>query len=457
MTRVPASPLVTLAALLACALLAAGSARAAGDPAADMKVAIERATSLAEVRAAYLKFKPTAADLARVAKALEGTPHATKLAELARQADARSKALAHRQQSSPPTQLLVDATARLGRLNQQARAEFAAAAHTGVGGAARRPAPTRPLTPELDATMLGAGAASDPDAPRIQMLLPRVIDVGGEFTITGQRFGAGRGRILFGFREPRIAVEAPDLSHWAEGRIVGTVPREADQYLTQGGSNEAVLWVETAGTATHRTGMLIRLIPLRPHIESLSSAEVMPGQEIVVRGSEFGSTRGRIDFELAGLRIAGEVGGSDWTDTAIHVRLGDVRGMIGTRGRLHVETERHRTTSHAIEFVPLQETRTYTDLASHHYSPGCGFGPCADRSITALVHLDLTRTLENQWVLESAALSRRGGGSCRYDPAAVPGSDRVPHLVVIEGDAYDDVVCTSRVTLRGPAGTPNYR
>jgi hypothetical protein len=60
-------------------------------------------------------------------------------------------------------------------------------------------------------------------------------------------------------------------------------------------------------------------------------------------------------------------------------------------------------------------------------------------------------------VLESAALTRRGGESCRYDPAPVPGSDRVPHLVVIEGDAYDDVVCTSRVTLRGPAGTPHYR
>jgi hypothetical protein len=212
---------------LACAFLVMGTLCAAADPAADMKAAIERATSLAEVRAAYLRLKPTAADLARVAKALEGTTHATRLAELARQADARSKALAHRQQSIPPTLVLVDATARLGRLNQQARAGFAAAAHTGVGGAARRPAPTRLLTPELDATMLGAGAASDPDAPRIQMLLPRVIEVGGELTITGQRFGAARGRI---------------------------------------------------------------------------------------------------DFEFAGLRIAGEVDGADWTDTAIHVRLGDLRG-----------------------------------------------------------------------------------------------------------------------------------
>ena len=457
MTRGPAPPLVTLAALVACGLLADKSARAAGDPAADMKVAIEQATSLAEVRAAYLRFKPTAADLARVAKALEGTSHAAKLERLASQASTQAAATAGRQKSGTPRPVLVDATVQLGRLNQQARAEFAAAAHTGVGGAARRPAPTRPLTPELDATMLGAGAASDPDAPRIQMLLPRVIDVGGEFTITGTRFGSARGRILFGFREPRIAVEAPDLSHWAEGRIVGTVPRDVDQYLSQGGQNEAVLWVETAGTASHRTGMLVRLNPLRPHIDSLSSTEVMPGQEIVVRGSEFGAVRGRIDFELAGLRIAGEVGGADWTDTAIHVRLGDLQGIIATSGRLHLETERHRTTSRPIAFVPLFETRTFVDVASHHYTPGCGFGPCSNRTITTIIHFDLLSPLENQWVLERAELSRRGGGSCRYDPAAVTGGTRVPSGLAIEGDPYDDVVCTSRVTLRGPAGTPHYR
>lgn len=60
-------------------------------------------------------------------------------------------------------------------------------------------------------------------------------------------------------------------------------------------------------------------------------------------------------------------------------------------------------------------------------------------------------------MLERAELSRRGGESCRYQPAAVTGGTSSPGVLAIEGDPYDDVTWSSRLTLRGPAGTPYYR
>jgi hypothetical protein len=263
--------------------------------------------------------------------------------------------------------------------------------------------------------------------------------------------------VLFGLREPRVAVGAPDISHWTARRIVGTVPLEVDGYLTQGESSPAVLWVKPRREGVRMAGREVRLVPLRPRITAVSSETVMPGQEIVVRGSNFGDRQGRIEFEFAGRRVVGEILGSGWTATSVRVRLGDLDGLVAMGGRLHLATERGRTTSHPIAFRPLLSTLTFTDSAFHQYTPAT-FGPDGNRAMTALVHYpELRNRLENQWVVESAVLQRSGDGSCRYDPAPVLGGGQAPILVVVEADAYEIVSCTSTVTLRGPRNTPYYR
>lgn len=428
---------------------------ASGNVAAMLK-AIERAHSLDEAHRESVRLRLTAEELEQVGRALQGTALGGTLARLAEQSKREAETSLRNRSVKAPRPRLVDQGPELARLNQAAAALSSQMNSSTSAVRGRAAGSTRPVTAEMD-TALAARAPSDPDAPRIQMLLPVVIEVGGEFTITGLRFGDEPGEVLFGLREPRVAIGTPDISHWSAGRIVGTVPLEVDSYLTQGETNPAVLWVKPRRGGAHMVGREVSLLPLRPRIATVSSETVMPGQEIVVRGSNFGDRQGRVDFEFAGRRVVGEIQGSGWTTTAVRVRLGDLDGLVAMGGRLHLATERGRTTSHPIAFRPMLSTLTFTDGAFHQYTPAT-FGPDGNRAMTALVHYpELRNRLENQWVVESAVVQRSGDGGCRYDPAPVLGGSQAPIRVVVEADAHEIVSCTSTVTLRGPRNTPYYR
>lgn len=396
---------------------------------------IQKARSLDEVSLAFERAKLSQQEVKELEAAIGRPPYADKLRSLSGPAVKRAS-------SGPEVtakRVIVD-TAKKRTINGRA-----AALTKRVGAkipTAVRSVKTQPLSPP-------AAAAAKPSLPgggvsgRISGLNEDPIRVGDRLIIAGSGFGSRRGSVELVTPENRYICE---LASWNDTRIEASVPGYMDHVIGDR-SREFRLRVILGNNALgpYRD---IRLHPSirEPEIVSLSSNEIMPGNDVAIEGRWFYG-RGSVEFDFGSQLFRGTVRG--WTDSLITAGIPDgIGGLPRTRGQLIIRNDRGREVRHPITFEPDKEQVTLT--MSHEI----------DRSRSATGD---TRTFDyfQNFEMKEGWLVKRyskeivsGRGTAWYMLEPDPGTTRIYNIITLDARSFTRLRVASHVTIEGPKGTP---
>jgi hypothetical protein len=192
----------------------------------------------------------------------------------------------------------------------------------------------------------------------------------------------------------------------------------------------------------------IRLHPSirEPEIVSLSSDEIMPGNDVAIEGRWFYG-RGSVEFDFGSQLFRGTVRG--WTDSLITAGIPDgIGGLPRTRGQLIIRNDRGREVRHPITFEPDKEQVTLT--MSHEI----------DRSRSATSDVRTFHYFQNFEMKEGWLVKRyrkeivSGRGTAWYMLEPDPGTTRIYNIITLDARSFTRLRVASHVTIEGPKGTP---
>jgi hypothetical protein len=487
---------VVLSAVLAPAV--AGQAGVKGTPAGkaagktpveSFLGAVRDARGAAEVLRLLEQSRLTPGEEAQIARELSKPEWAAKLSLLAASAPGAAKGRAAtpiqaRKSVSSPEQVQ---RVRVAAANQavaarlatvRARSTVAPARHSATvsGGVSGQMLSVRPAGPEWPSTI--ERIESEPVAP------------GQVITIRGRGFGDQPGSISIlldgllydcpaaqSWRDTQVRVQVPfELLPWSTMADVppdvrAREPGRFGQVTLTGGPFDSgrmpEVWVRLSD-GRWGGGRPFELRPdlgqLTPAITAVTPAELTPGAEVLIEGTNFGNERdhggSRVSLSLVFggvetplLRIM------EWHNAYILAQLPDdlTRMLPMTGGRMTIRNRLGLETVHGgLSFRPAEEV---AELRAGPYHarchptavpPLCWFGET--RRVTPF---DLTLnegwTVEDSWI---EIMEQWGASSGAYwDSEPVVGSQRLVARLVVWADGLSWVKVRPHVTVRGPRGT----
>lgn len=143
--------------------------------------------------------------------------------------------------------------------------------------------------------------------PRVQTPNPTAVAAGAEVTLPGTGFGSVPGTVYLN-PENSGATASCIVTSWKDTQIKCMVPNGA----ATGGYYIAV----TAAGAPANPTYLTVLASARPQIQSVFPQAALPGSQIMVQGTGFGTTKGKV---MIGGTDATLANAGDWMDTSIRV------------------------------------------------------------------------------------------------------------------------------------------
>lgn len=395
---------------------------------------IQKARSLNEVSLAFERAKLSQQEVKELEAAIGRPPYADKLRSLSgpavKRASTKPEVTARRVIVDTAKKRTIDG--RAAALAKRTRAKTPTAVKS-LKARSVSPLATAAVKPALP----GGGVSG-----RITGLNADPIRVGDRLIIAGSGFGARRGSVELVTPENRYICE---LASWNDTRIEATVPGYMDHVIGDR-SREFRLRIMLGGNALGPT----RDIRLHPSIRdmeivSLSSNEIMPGNDVAIEGRWFYG-RGSVEFDFGSQLFRGTIRG--WTDSLITAGIPDgIGGLPRTRGQLIIRNDRGREVRHPITFEPDKEQVTLT--MSHEI----------DRSRSATGD---TRTFDyfQNFEMKEGWLVKRyskeivsGRGSAWYMLEPDPGTTRIHNIITLSASSFTRLRVASHVTIEGPKGT----
>jgi hypothetical protein len=147
-----------------------------------------------------------------------------------------------------------------------------------------------------------------------------------------------------------------DLESWRDAEIRAVVP-EYMESVSGNRTRDALLWIKPAGESLGPTNDITlkpQPSPPEPEILSLGGTEIGPGEELAVRGRNFGTSGGTAWCEFGRTRFDLDILAWNGTDVRVHVP-GDLGGIPKSRGRITLRTAGGQEAKHSLGFVPVLE------------------------------------------------------------------------------------------------------
>jgi hypothetical protein len=148
--------------------------------------------------------------------------------------------------------------------------------------------------------------------PSIDSISPSSGPVGQEFTLKGNNFGTTTGSVIFCL-QGNCSGGAPIVS-WEYAQIKARVPG----IITQAGSYE--LYVRNDNTNASGNRVTFTITAGQPVINSISPSGAKPGGELVITGSNFGSS-GQINFYKSYPTLSGTGNVTSWSNSEIRMTI----------------------------------------------------------------------------------------------------------------------------------------
>jgi len=396
---------------------------------------IQKAQSLDEISEAFERAGLSPSEARELEAAIARPPYADKLKSLSGPVDGRAGA--------PPSvtaKRVVVNTAKKAAINGRAVA---------LARRLKTKAPVTVRSVKAGATPVKTAAPPRTSPPgggtsaRITGLNPDPIRVGDRLNIAGTGFGSGRGTVLLATPEHQYIC---DLASWSDTRIEATIPGYMDSVIGDR-SMDFRLRVMLQGNILGPSRDF-RLHPsIRdPEVVSLSSDEIMPGNDVSIEGRWFYG-RGSVEFDFGSQLFRGNI--REWTDSLITAGIPEgIGGLHRTRGQLIIRNNQGREIRHPITFEPNLEEVTVTswheidrtwkatgDVRTFHYFEYVG--------------------LKEGWLVVYYRKERvNGRGSSRYMLEPTVGTNRIHNIITLEAPSFTRLRVASHVTLKGPHGTP---
>jgi hypothetical protein len=278
----------------------------------------------------------------------------------------------------------------------------------------------------------------------IHSVSPEAATVGERLTISGEGFGASPGTVAIVIG--REVVYCP-VSSWEQRRIVVTVSEDVQDIVGETEKEGFVRVMLSGGQLGPYWNLTIRPDPSRitPEITSLSTAEIRPGQTLIIEGRNFlTERRGTVTFAFSGFTLRGGI--NDWDDTFISVTLPEgVSRLTRTDGTVTVTNYVGLQVNKSITFVPTLHTVT---LESHRdaYAFIIGYKGSS---------VDFDFELHNDWKVAENWLWCAGGPltyGCEFVAQAAPGSTNAYSSTLIWCDLLAFVECINYLRIEGPVG-----
>jgi hypothetical protein len=425
---------------LSVCLIMPSSARPESTKVQNFLRLIQRARKLDEISIAFERAGFSKSEIKELEAAIDRPPYANKLKSLSGPVENRAGA----RPVVTGKRIIVD-RAKKEAINRRATA-LKLRVKSGPSAAALKPVKiaAKPLKSAPPMTNVRRPPSSGGGTPaRITGLNPDPIRVGDRLIITGTDFGSARGSVELLSPESRYIC---DIGRWSDTRIEATIPGYMDSVI----GDRAVdlrLWVKLQATSLGPTRDM-RLHPSirEPEVISLSSEEIMPGNEVAIEGRWFYG-RGSIEFDFGSQLFRGNI--REWTDSLITAGIPDgIGGLQRTRGQIIIRNDQGREIRHPIIFEPDKES---VEISSYHE---------VDRSWKAtgetksFDYFDIFEMQEGWLVRSYRKEIVWGRGRTWYMLEPTPGTTRVHNIITLSAPPFTRLRVASCVTLIGPRGTP---
>lgn len=425
--------------VLSIGLMAPSSATPQSAKVQELLRLIQRAGSLDQISVAFERAGLSKSEIQVLEAAIERPPYAGKLRSLS----GRVEKLTSMSPVVTGRRIIVD-TAKKKAIDQRATAtarRLKTGPPTAVG---RVKASVKPLKASPPMT-----SARKPPPPgsmtsaRITGLNPNPIRVGDLLIIAGSDFGSARGSVELVTPESRYIC---DLKSWSDTQIEATIPGYMDHVIGDGIA-DLRLRIKLQGDALG-PARDIRLHPSirEPEVISLSSDEIMPGNDVAIEGRWFYG-RGSIEFDFGSQLFRGTI--REWTDSLITVGIPDgIGGLQRTRGQIVIRNNQGREARHPITFEPDKEQVEISQTQELDRSWK------ATGEVKTFYYFETFRMKEGWLVRSHRKEIVSGRGNARYMLEPARGTTHIKNIITLDAPSFTCLRVASRVTIEGPRGTP---
>lgn len=413
--------------------------------------AVMQAKTINDVGNAFKAANFTQAELSQLDKRLKQQPYAGKLSSLAKIAGdgvaVTGKGKLSKAVQSYKNTLDNKRRQELNSRNQKAQAQLQVALQTKkiVTTAQQGVKKSEPLSDAAERQMRAHAGTGGTGASLNGIRIVPVF-VRQQLTITGSGLGSSGGHVVIVVGD--VMVYNPIIS-WRDNQIIITVSPDIGPLL---GSAQRTgrLWVKLRGQEIGPYTS-ITLKNRNPQITSTSTPDVMPGQNLVIRGSYFGSAPGSVRFVVGARGFSGAI--SSWSDGYIGILVDDsVGGLMPQDCIVRVTNQHGLTGTRTIRFTPAMETRLlrnthevrrYTNVFGHKQT-----------------YTDFNYPLLNGWTVANSLLEHEGHGpghGAHWVLRPTVGSTTPKSRVEVWVDAFSASRATVTVAITGPRGLPHKR
>jgi len=237
-----------------------------------------------------------------------------------------------------------------------------------------------------------------------------------------------------------------DLESWSDTRIEATIPGYMDHVLGDGTADLRLRIVLAGGTLGPARDIRLQPSIREPEVISLSSEEIMPGNDVAIEGRWFYG-RGSVEFDFGSQLFRGSI--RAWTDSLITAGIPDgIGGLHRTRGQIIIRNDQGKEVRHPITFEPDKEQVEISQTQELDRSWK------ATGDVRTFDYFD-PFPMKEGWLVRSykkEIVSGRGRTWYMLEPD--PGTIRIHNIITLDAPPFSRLRVASRVTIEGPKGTP---